>query len=106
MGGKWQISYNGAAAPRWSRTGRELVYRSYDQVMSVSYSANGDTFIAEKPRVWIPALGSTAWDLVPDGKRGRADPRSCCTGPPQQEHLLVMLQNFADELRRRVPLGR
>jgi hypothetical protein len=23
---------------------------------------------------------------------------------PQQEHVIVMLQNFADELRRRVPL--
>jgi hypothetical protein len=25
---------------------------------------------------------------------------------PQQEHEIVMLQNFADELRRRVPLGK
>jgi hypothetical protein len=34
------------------------------------------------------------------------------SGPPriaeasQQEHVLVMLQNFSDELRRRVPLGK
>ena len=25
---------------------------------------------------------------------------------PQQEHVIVMLQNFFDELRRRVPLGK
>ena len=25
---------------------------------------------------------------------------------PQQEHMIVMLQNFGDELRRRVPLGK
>ena len=25
---------------------------------------------------------------------------------PQQEHVIVMLQNFADELKRRVPLGK
>jgi hypothetical protein len=29
----------------------------------------GDTFVAEKPRVWIAALGGPDWDLAPDGKR-------------------------------------
>ena len=44
------------------------------------------------------------WDLAPDGKRVAAlvspeiPPR-----PRTREHEIVMLQNFADELRRRVP---
>lgn len=40
--------------------------------MTVSYAANGNTFVAEKPRVWIAALGATdyasgrtVWDLAP-----------------------------------------
>jgi hypothetical protein len=40
-----------------------------DQMMAVSYTAKGDAFVAEKPRVWIAKLGGTDWDLAPDGKR-------------------------------------
>ena len=108
-GGKWQVSNNGGAFPRWSRTGHELVYQSADQLMTVSYTVNGTTFIADKPRVWIASLSGTSgndWDLAPDGKRVVAlIPESTAKAPPP-EHEIVMLQNFADELRRRVPLGK
>ena len=40
-----------------------------DRLMAVSYSVNGDTFVAERPLVWIAKLGGTAWDLAPDGER-------------------------------------
>jgi hypothetical protein len=95
-----------------SRTGRapgKLVYQSADQLMTVSYSVNGPTFIAGKPRVWIASLSGTSgigWDLAPDGKRVVAlIPEGTAKAPPP-EHEIVMLQNFADELRRRVPLGK
>jgi len=108
-GGKWQVSNNGGAFPRWSRTGREIVYQSGDQLMTVSYTVNGPTFIADKPRLWIASLSGTSgfdWDLAPDGKRVVAlVPESTAQAPPP-EHEIVMLQNFADELRRRVPLGK
>ncbi len=108
QGGKWQISNSGGTFPRWSRTGHELVYQSGDQLMTVSYTVNGTTFVAEKPRVWIASLGGagTNWDLAPDGKRVAAVIPEASTQAPQQEHVIVMLQNFADELRRRVPLGK
>ena len=70
--GKWQVSNNGGEGPRWSRTGHELVYRSGNQLITVSYTVNGASFVADRPRVWIAALGatgSTDWDLAPDGKR-------------------------------------
>ena len=54
---------------RWSRNGHDLVYQSGDQIMAASYTVKGDTFVAEKPRVWIAKLGGTEWDLAPDGKR-------------------------------------
>jgi serine/threonine-protein kinase len=106
QGGKWKVSNNGAAGPQWSRTGDELLYLSGDQVMAVSYSVKGDTFVAEKPRVWIAALGGTAWDLAPDGKRVAVVIREGSPQAPQQEHHIVVLLNFADELRRRVPAGK
>ena len=71
-GGKWQVSNNGGTFPRWSRIGHELVYQSADQLMTVSYTVNGPTFIADKPRLWIASLSGTSgfdWDLAPDGKR-------------------------------------
>src|SRR4029077_10103528 len=67
LGGKWQISTNGGATPTWSPSGHDVLYRSGDQIMAASYSAKGDTFAAEKPRVWIAKLGGTLWDLTPDG---------------------------------------
>jgi hypothetical protein len=102
----WQISMNGAGAPRWSRNGHDLMYRSGDQIMAVSYPVKGDTFIADKPRVWIAKAVSKAWDLAPDGKRVVALIPEGSAQAPQQAHVIVMLQNFADELRRRVPLGK
>jgi hypothetical protein len=66
----------------------------------------GDTFVAEKPRVWIARLGGTQWDLAPDGKRVAVVTPVAPADAPKQEHEIVFLQNFFDELRRRVPLGK
>ena len=105
--GRWQISNNGGTSPRWSRIGHGLVYRSGDQIMAAAYTANGDTFVAEKPRVWIAKLGGTAlWDLALDGKRVAVVSSAGSAESPRQEHEVVFLQNFFDELRRRVPLGK
>jgi Tol biopolymer transport system component len=64
QGGKWQISNGGGTDSRWPRNGHELLYRSGDQIMAVSYTVKGDMFVAEKPRVWIGKLGGTDWDLA------------------------------------------
>ena len=70
---------------------------------------NGTTFVADKPRVWIAAVGGAAgdvWDLAPDGKRVAVVIPEGSAQARQQEHVIVMLQNFADELRRKVPLAK
>jgi Tol biopolymer transport system component len=51
--GEWLISNNGGMFPRWSGAGHDLLYQSGDQIMAVGYTASGDKFVAEKPRVWI-----------------------------------------------------
>jgi len=103
QGGKWQISNNGGAAPRWSRTGHELVYQAGDQIMAARYSVKGDTFVPDKPRVWIAKLGGTQWDLAPDGKRVVVLTPVDSPQASKPDHEVVFLENFFDELRRRVP---
>ena len=112
QGGKWQISNGGGTGPRWSLSGHDLVYRSGDQIMAASYTVNGDTFVAENPRVWIGKLGgavignAVSWDLAPDGKRVAVLTPVESAEAPKQEHEVVFLLNFFDELSRRVPLGK
>jgi hypothetical protein len=74
--------------------------------MAVSYFVRGGKFIAEKPRAWLAKVGGAALALSPNGKRlvvhAQADPADA----PKTAHEVVMLLNFVDELRRRVPAGR
>jgi serine/threonine-protein kinase len=104
-GGKWQISTNGGATPKWSRNSRELLYQEGDRIMAVGYTANGDSFVADRPRVRVEKLGGTIWDVAPDGRIVLLKPVE--SGEAQAaEHTVVFLENFTDELRRRVPAGK
>ena len=91
--------------PRWLRSGHELVCQSGDQVLSARYTVQGDTFVAEKPRVWIAKLGGTLFDVAPDGRRVAVLAPVASTDAPKQEHEVVLLLNFFDELRRRAPMS-
>ena len=84
--------------------GRNLVYRSGDQIMSVSYTVKGDAFVAEKPRVWLASLGGkvTGYDYDLDLIHKRVLRLLPAESAP--DHEVVLLQNFFDELRRRAPL--
>jgi Tol biopolymer transport system component len=106
QGRKWRISNSGGHEPLWSRNGHELVYLVGDQLMSVSYSINGDSFVAEKPRVWITKLGGTSFDLAPDGKRVAVVTPVESKESPKPDHEVTFLFNFFDELRRRAPVGK
>jgi Tol biopolymer transport system component len=52
-GGKWQISNSNGTYPMWSRNGHELFFEALDNhVMVAAYAVKGDSFVADKPRVW------------------------------------------------------
>jgi serine/threonine-protein kinase len=107
QGGKWQISNNGGDRPFWSRNGHELGYGSGSGLMTVRYTVSGDTFVADKPRMWIEKLGKIVdGDMAPDGKRMLVLTPVESSEPPKQEHEVVFLFNFFDELRRRVPAAK
>jgi serine/threonine-protein kinase len=105
--GRRQISNDGGRFPRWSHSGRELLYQADDRIMVSAYTANGDSFVAEKPSPWtgksLPSnltFGST-FDPAPDGKRLVVlVPSERPEDQPSRNHV-VFLMNFFDELRRR-----
>jgi serine/threonine-protein kinase len=105
-GGRWQISSGGGTDPVWSPTGDTLFYRDNNRIMAVPYTANGDSFVADKPREWIKELGATMWSLAPDGKRVAILRPVQTVAEAKPEHSIVFVQNFFDELRRRAPLPR
>ena len=108
-GGTWLISTAGGVTPTWSRTRRELLYRSPEnQLMVAAYTATGDSFRAEKPRLWAegyigPQTGQRSFDLHPDGERVAVAPELGSFDRPQDR--LVFILNFFDELRRMAPMG-
>ncbi len=81
--------------------------------MVSAYTVEGDSFSAEKPRVWSPGLvpcpdwvlvGRT-YDLHPDGERIAVLKASGDEGEARRDKV-VLIQNFFDELRRIAPVGR
>ena len=107
-GGKWQISIAGGDYPTWSRAKRELFYGAPNgQIMIASYAVEGDSFRAEKPRLWsdgrFVARGlNRMFDLHPDGTRFALAASAQAAGGAKQDKV-VFFFNFFDELRRVAP---
>ena len=109
-GGKWQISNSGGLYPQWSRSGRDLFFRENNNLlMVVNYTAKGDSFVADKPRLWSqaqladPGFNGIPYDVAADGRVAGLMPLEAQEGPSSPSRL-IFLENFVDELRRRVPL--
>jgi len=107
-GGKWQASTDGGAEPVWNPNGRELFYRNGPEMMAVDV-ASQPGFSAGKPRVLFtgPYLSITAttpsYDVSPDGQR------FLMMKPNEQQpssNQINIVQNWFEELKRRVPTGK
>jgi serine/threonine-protein kinase len=110
-GGKWQISNSGGGRPMWSRSGHELFFETLDnRLMAAAYTVKGDSLVADKPRVWSDKqLGGSFknFDLAADGKRIAAlMPATEAKGAQAAENHVVFLENFLDELRRKLPASK
>ena len=112
-GGKWLISTSGGNFPIWSLARRELFYNTPGaaaQIMVASYTVDGDSFRADKPRPWsearhISRQGTRMFDLHPDGERFAlsAMPETQTETTPDK---VVFIFNFFDELRQIAPVTR
>jgi serine/threonine-protein kinase len=106
-GTKVRVSTSGGVVPRWSRNGRELLYRTdQQQVLFVGYRVQDGSFVPDTPRPWSSHLLADTgvlpnFDVAPDGERILA--LTAVTRPEARQtpnHVTLML-NFSDELRRR-----
>jgi serine/threonine-protein kinase len=104
-GGKWRVSTDGAAYPRWSATAHELLFLGSGKVMFAPYAVVGESFRVDKPQVWSPtsirALGlNSPYDLHPDGKR-----LAVIAAQEQSvvQDKVVFMFNFFDYLRKIAP---
>jgi Tol biopolymer transport system component len=106
--GRWQISTTGGTAPRWSRSGREILFESAAGEMMSVPMVTRPAFLAGQPRRLF-ALGASTWpsnivpyyDLSPDDQRlirVRLGGTSQTPGGGQ----LVVVEHWDRELRERV----
>ena len=93
-GGRWQVSTEGAEWVEWYK---DLMYgRSEEVVMSVPYRVQGQTFVAEKPRVWMRIPPGVLWlDPSPDSSRA-----AVIRSEEARRESMVLLVNVFDHLRR------
>ena len=110
-GGKWQISTAGGSFATWSQKRHELFYVAPDnRIMVASYTVDGDSFKADKPRLWSEQAilqnqaGFRSFDLHPDGDRIAA---AVPAGQPEEKlDRVTFIFNFFDELRRIAPASK
>jgi len=109
-GGKYQISIEGGTEPVWNPNGKELFYRSGDKMMAVEISTQ-PSFSAGKPKMlfqgpYVPtAITFPYYDVSPDGQRFlmlKANERIS----PSSLTQIIVVQNWFEELKRRVPTGK
>jgi Tol biopolymer transport system component len=107
--GKWQISTGGALLGIWANNGRELYYENADNhIMVVDYAVKSDSFVPAKPRLWSETRLFTKranMALAPDGKRFAVFPMPEDWGSKRGTVHVIFLENFLDEMRRRIPHG-
>jgi serine/threonine-protein kinase len=107
--GKTQISSGGGLYPTWSSSRRELLYQtvSQQQIMVATYAVKGDSFTADKGRLWSPGRFQArprlrSYDLHPDGNRLAVAPVLDAQAQTKQDKV-VFVFNFFEELRRIAP---
>ena len=106
-GGKWQISTEGGTEPVWNPNGRELFYRSGDKMMAVDI-ATQPSFTAGKPRMLFEGPYEPTWATNPNYDVSADGQRFLMVKASEQEQAstqINVVQNWFEELKRRVPTG-
>jgi serine/threonine-protein kinase len=112
-GGRWQVSTGGGTRPVWARSGKELFYLDANNLLTAVAVETAPTFRAATPTTLFKtdyfsgfggggeAVAGRTYDVTPDGRRflmikdvegGRAEAAN-----------LVVVQHWAEELKRLVP---
>ena len=101
-GRRWQVSTGGGTNPRWNANGDELFYRDADKMMVVEVSSDGDLRLGNSRLLFERESAGGGYDVMPDGQSFVMVDKSEAAPMPTQ---MILVQNWAEELRRLVPTG-
>ncbi len=101
QGGIVQISTDGGLEPVWARSGKELFYRTGDQMMVVPVQTD-TTFKAEKPRLLFEGSYRYNFTSVTSDYDVTADGQQFVMVKEETSQINVVL-NWFEELKRLVP---
>ena len=100
---KRQVFIEGGIDPLWNPNGRELFYRDGNKIMSVETETEGTLALAQ-PQCLFESdsylTGRSSYDVTADGERFVMIDQSESALAPTE---LVIIQNWAEELKRLVP---
>ena len=100
---KWQVSLSGGFTPMWAHNGKELFYLDDSRALIAVTIQPGPTFTFSGQKVLFSAAnysfagGYPTYDVAPDDRRFVMI-RSVA---PSAETELVLIQNWAEELKTR-----
>jgi serine/threonine-protein kinase len=104
-GGRERVSTQGGDSVRWARSGRELFYRMVmgeGAMMGVDIQTVPQLHLG-LPKVLVKGVFGTTFDVAPDGKRFLVE---MVGGTDPGGRRMVGVDNWFDELKRRVPVKR
>jgi Tol biopolymer transport system component len=100
------VSLAGGSEPVWAPSGRELFYRMGDQLLAVPLQFE-PTLAVGVPRLLfqdashvLDAIGNANYDIFPDGQRFVMIQETQARDEPR----VVVVQNWHEELKQRVPI--
>jgi serine/threonine-protein kinase len=103
--GQWQISTESGIQPLWSRDGRELFYRTLARGLMAVEIQTEPTFAASTPQrlldgggYFLGAGAGRTYDVALDGQRFLM-----IRAVTAESVEVIIVENFAEELRRLVP---
>ena len=104
---KTRVSPSGGGRPVWGRNGREIFYVSMSALMSVPVTTDS-TFAARTPSrlfegPYFFGLTGRTYDVSPDGQRFLMLKQSSVAGESSPSARMVLVQNWFEEPKRRVP---
>jgi len=107
--GKWQISLDGGAEPRWGPQGRELFYRDGEAMFVVTVETE-PSFAVGLPEVLFRGdyaeMGGTnrpSYDVTPDGQRFIMMRDGALSEETSDATPLIVIENWFEELERLAP---
>jgi serine/threonine protein kinase/Tol biopolymer transport system component len=104
-GGKWMISTDGGANPRWARNGREIFFRNDDKMMSVPVNTQ-PAFKAGTSRLLFQDgsfVGQGNYDVSPDGQHFLMIREKESSNSPKELNVVL---NWSEELKRLASSGK